>query len=467
VRALLAVSIALSLSSVAEARGRATLSPFSVATSAPLFFDPRLPFVRLLVRARIGDHPCVLAIDSGSPDNVIALPLAQAAHFPLGASAGSFPDYAGRRHELFPLSESGVVEGVGLPIDSLSASAWADFHDEDSPGGAHMDGILSPQKLALPGEAVVLDLQQRTISAMRWSDAEAMVDAQPLLLANTKLAGDGHFYARVRIDGEARSMVIDTGAPHSLIYAARQAGLPKGSTRQSLQRVTLAAGEVAHRMIVTELEPIEPGGQEGLLGLDVLAACVIAISRDHLLARCGQANDPSFAFVDPQHVHAQVCGADGQACVQALADGSYSYRGVRILPNGKLAAPIKSQSELRKFYDATRDLRHDLDHDYYLRESFAGLPKLLASVWNDRKLKLRERREIVFEIWDEAAEPDDENLGAEGAEARRIIDAFVRQKALRGDRYDAAELLSLNRRRARAPYFDPYRREVDDELAAR
>jgi hypothetical protein len=455
---------ALTLSPLhAHARGRTAAGAEPSETSAPLYFDPRLPFSRLLVTARIDGHAAVFAIDTGSPMNVLSLPLARSANLPMDLAATKFPDAMGRPHEAFALRVGGVVDGLGVPIDKLSASEWADLHDGKTAHAPHMDGVLSPQLLAMPGEAIVLDLPRGKIGAMRWPDAERSVAHRAQTLVDARIGADGHFFAHATVDGIPRTMVVDTGAPNTTLFAPRDAELPSSATRHALRRIRLAVGEVSHSVVAQEVEAIDSDGIDGLIGLDVLGACTIAISADRLLARCDRVGDPSTTVLDVRHHHATICGAN-EVCFETRADGSYVYRGVHILPNGRLDDWGGSPSDLRKLYDETRELRHEIEHDYDLHESFEGLPHLLDRVWNDPKLAPGARREIVFEVWDECAEPDDPELAHEGAKARRIIDGYVRAKR---DRYTAAELDAFRKRRARAPYFDPYRREIDDDFASR
>jgi hypothetical protein len=412
----------------------------------------------LLVTAKMDGHAAVFAVDSGTPVHLLSLPLARAASLTMGLTPTEFTDAMGRPHEGFPVTTTGVVDGIGVPVEKLIASEWADLHDGGAASGSRIDGLLSPQKLAMPGEAIVLDLPRRKIGAMRWADAERAVGAHPQALVDTHLAADGHFYANVTVDGIPRAMIIDTGAPRSMLYAPRGNDTPSIATRQVVRRVRIVLGDVAHALDIDETEALEGTGAAGLLGLDVLGACTLAISSDRLLARCDRASDPRAVVVDVRNHGARICAAE-DVCFRTRADGSYVAGDAHIFPNGRLESWSGSQADLQKFYDRTRDLRHAIDHDYYLRESFDGLPRLLDSVWNDRRLAPQARREIVFEIWDECAEPDDPELAHEGAKARRIIAGYVRAKR---DRYSAAELDGFRRRRARAPYFEPYRPDVDD-----
>jgi hypothetical protein len=108
--------------------------------------------------------------------------------------------------------------------------------------------------------------------------------------------------------------------------------------------------------------------------------------------------------------------------------------------------------------DSTAQLREELWREDGLRSSFDRLPRLLAWVRNEPRWSLAERREILFRIWDEAAEPDDRELGDAGAHARKIIERFVRAELPAGsaDGFSDEELARFNARRARGPRFDPY-----------
>src|SRR5581483_10371572 len=115
--------------------------------------------------------------------------------------------------------------------------------------------------------------------------------------------------------------------------------------------------------------------------------------------------------------------------------------------------------------------RYQRGHERSLARSFEFLPLHLAAVWSDDRFSAAERREVLFKIWDEAAEPSDRELAAAGRRARRVIERFVRRRLPRGspDGFADDELARLNARRADGPRFDPYRYQPshdreDDEL---
>jgi hypothetical protein len=116
--------------------------------------------------------------------------------------------------------------------------------------------------------------------------------------------------------------------------------------------------------------------------------------------------------------------------------------------------------EKQRFLEATADMRAKLAERARaerVRESLVGLPAHLESVWADQGRTARDRRRLLYALWKEAAAPGEE-MGSAGAEARAIIEAFIRSRLPAGsdEGYSDDELAAYNRSgRLR---FDPYRR---------
>jgi hypothetical protein len=100
-----------------------------------------------------------------------------------------------------------------------------------------------------------------------------------------------------------------------------------------------------------------------------------------------------------------------------------------------------------------------------------ALPRELLELWSDRKRDATARRKLIFQRWDECAEPSpaaaavasasadiDAARSDTAARARAAIEAFVRRHAPAGSRHGFApdELRRLNRSRRSADAFDPY-----------
>jgi hypothetical protein len=134
------------------------------------------------------------------------------------------------------------------------------------------------------------------------------------------------------------------------------------------------------------------------------------------------------------------------------------------------AADAKASSRKYKakqrFLEITAPLRAELRKkasDKNTRVALFELTHQLLAIWNDPRLPLSIRKERVFALWDDCAEPDDKAKKADehpGARARRRIETFVRIHAKRGsdDGFTEAELHDLNARRKSRQRFAPYRR---------
>jgi hypothetical protein len=113
--------------------------------------------------------------------------------------------------------------------------------------------------------------------------------------------------------------------------------------------------------------------------------------------------------------------------------------------------------EKKKFLAATAELRDKLAKQARAEEmqaSLAQLPTHLLAIWSHRQTPAAERRRLIFEIWKDAATTEDDR-SAGGAEARKIIESFIRERLPQGsaDAYTDDELEAYGHGRVR---FDPY-----------
>lgn len=129
-------------------------------------------------------------------------------------------------------------------------------------------------------------------------------------------------------------------------------------------------------------------------------------------------------------------------------------------------------AEKLKVMEATREERWEMRraHDVMvMQRALDDLPRYLDAVWSRPGWSASTRRQLLFALWDEAAEDGSELLRQGGAEARRIIEEYVAWRLPPRSRhaFGGAELTRLNRtrqsRRVFAPYdrTDPERREED------
>jgi hypothetical protein len=222
--------------------------------------------------------------------------------------------------------------------------------------------------------------------------------------------------------------------------------------------------------VVDRLEPLVPErGSDGILGMDVLRDCILVLDAQRLVARCeGMRATPSGdVSLLPKLVQLDA----GGPWLEQRANGGYRYRGEHlqadVAADGAIEvsydrAPKESlrgpREEAAWLVESTRLQRYRMQLSRYLRLSLDNFPRHLERVWSDPQWTAAERRELLFLLWDECAEADDAWLGAAGAQARGIIERFVRAQLPRGspDGYADAELERLNRRRPRGPRYRPY-----------
>jgi len=88
-----------------------------------------------------------------------------------------------------------------------------------------------------------------------------------------------------------------------------------------------------------------------------------------------------------------------------------------------------------------------------MRAARAELPRQLDVLWDDTRYRRRERRRIVFLLWQEL-----DRSTADGRSTAAAIEAWIRLRLPRGssDAYNDQELDAYSRERRGAPAFDPY-----------
>jgi hypothetical protein len=259
--------------------------------SARIWFDARGLQDRPLVRAWIAGHAQTLLLDTGSDGHMWSLRQARAFGVPFAAPRAAFRDFEGRVREASLTTASVTLEGLGpLGLTSLPVSEWADRIDSDSPDLPHTDGLLSPQLLAAPGHAILFDLAERALIDTNWGDALARL-ARPgwQRVADVPVDENLKFVVEAQVDGDSLRMAIDTGAPRSLVYRARETDLPADATRRWTRRARVILGALHDEVELTLLEPVEAPGFDGVIGMDVLRRCAMAFDPSRLVLSCANA----------------------------------------------------------------------------------------------------------------------------------------------------------------------------------
>jgi hypothetical protein len=123
------------------------------------------------------------------------------------------------------------------------------------------------------------------------------------------------------------------------------------------------------------------------------------------------------------------------------------------------------RAQRMKMLDETREQRMTLavrDRTARREAELAALPTELRNIWKDGARSAKERRQLIFQLWDEcqeSAEGEAEGAAA-GARARRGIVLFIREHLAEGslEAYPKEELATLNLARQSRQRFDPYGR---------
>ena len=121
-----------------------------------------------------------------------------------------------------------------------------------------------------------------------------------------------------------------------------------------------------------------------------------------------------------------------------LAHGtSYPY-----LKANFLAATFKRRTEMAAEVNSRQ-----------MRAARAELPRQLDALWDDTRYRRRERRRIVFLLWQEL-----DTSSADGRSTAAAIEAWIRRRLPRGspDAYNDQELDAYSHERRGAPAFNPY-----------
>ncbi|MEO8554205.1 MAG: hypothetical protein ABI678_29720 [Kofleriaceae bacterium] len=132
------------------------------------------------------------------------------------------------------------------------------------------------------------------------------------------------------------------------------------------------------------------------------------------------------------------------------------YDPTEILMNEVGIDPYAS-NKLRTL-DRTRDERYELGKRYkkqQLGKSVVIAQKNLDYLWA-KTTTLAERKEALFEMWDECAERGDDDLVTAGAAVRELIIGFIRGRMTGAAAFTPSELAAFNAKKKSAATFAPY-----------
>jgi hypothetical protein len=115
-------------------------------------------------------------------------------------------------------------------------------------------------------------------------------------------------------------------------------------------------------------------------------------------------------------------------------------------------------SQKRKFLDDTREERFEIGKRYrreQLKHSSRLAYDTLEWIWSSTP-NVRERKQAVFELWDDCAESGDADLVEGGRAARAMIVGFIKTHLVGHDAFSPDELAALNAHKTSTASFAPY-----------
>jgi hypothetical protein len=229
-------------------------------------------------------------------------------------------------------------------------------------------------------------------------------------------------------------------------------------------RVTAPVDLNLHPNSLAALAPEAPSNSTGTLDTATLHGSVAADGTMHIrskspvtlgsdLTQPGKVLDSWLK--DPK---AHAASRDGTV---AIVQGTFDVTDSIMRAHGQ--DPYRSQR--MKMLDETREQRLTLaarDRTARRESELAALPTELRNIWKDEARSAKERRQIIFQLWDECQEPAEGEAegAAAGAHARREIVLFIRERLAEGSHqgYPKEELATLNLARQSRQRFDPYGR---------
>ncbi len=328
-RSLTVVSIALLTSSCADGArsGRSADGPTVERRSGrrELTRQARLeyaihgrPFPLPVVAGSVAGHPTLLLVDTGANSHVIATWLTRTLGLPLRELGDRGRDHVGKAIPTFR------VDNPRLTIDGWGALSATSALATEFPATLErlgIGGFVSPQRLDEGGDAVVVDLARGELRSSVWDVALRELEDRGALLvgpdqAQTCEDTDGTtkgvaFVVRATVEEQEVQLLLDTGAPHSDVFARSRAGRYLASRSvPTTEHVYSASGEIRARTVKgarlragaydtsIDLDLIDgaPDGtcaRDGVIAMDVLRSCAVLLgtggssgARARVHARC-------------------------------------------------------------------------------------------------------------------------------------------------------------------------------------
>lgn len=298
---------------------RAEIPP---ARRAQLRYEMRgRAFPMPIVSGTVEGQPTLMLVDTGANSHVIAGWFARKVGLALQELGDVGTDHIGRAIQASRVEDPHVtIQGWG-PLDAgpMMATEVPDFIERLGIGA-----FISPQRLAREGDAVILDLAHAELREASEGEAARALDRA----GGSPLVGDGashlceekegaiHGLTHVldaSIDGTATRLMVDTGAAHSDLFLSSGPGKKLAAkAKKKREALYTASGKIQGRTlpsvrvsagassVVTDVDFIAGNDdpscpRDGVLGMDLLRACVLVLGPRAIDGRCAAATAPGTA----------------------------------------------------------------------------------------------------------------------------------------------------------------------------
>lgn len=255
-----------------------------------------------LVHATVAGRPTLLLVDTGAFDHLLEgwfareLQDAEAS----GRSA-AVTDHANRRVTMDQWGAMSFAVDGWSPLGPIRPLVTPDL--VAGPRALGIGGILSPQRLATGG-AVVLDFPAREMVAMDAVAAGERLAAHRSSLGTALPCGSTYVIAAT-VEGKDARLLVDTGASGTDLRASSPAGQALAGRSAVSRDIYAIGGAVGTRMLgdarVTmgqlstrlDVPLVEDRARasrcpsDGVVGMDVLAECVLVIEASEMRIACG------------------------------------------------------------------------------------------------------------------------------------------------------------------------------------
>ncbi len=273
----------------------------------PIYFETLAgrPFPYPLVHVTIAGKPSVMILDSGSTDIVLSRSVVNRLGLTVSSNHGKGTDAAGRGVSVAELSVPDIAIAGWGQLTHVRVLVTPLPKAFDTLGIA---GVLSPQRLAEPGDSTVVDFSSNQVTVLPDAQALAMLGNKPRLkpspIVCSKGSGAQLYGVQANVNGLKVPLMFDTGASSTGIDAGSRAGKHLiNQSQRGAKTILAASGPMQTRVLPaarlrvgrtakTLDVQLVPGSHkpdscfDGALAMDFLRQCTLVLGSKSATAAC-------------------------------------------------------------------------------------------------------------------------------------------------------------------------------------